>query len=390
MTTKQRPQRRGERARQELQTGATGGIGFGARIGQIIRGALGRGAGGQFVRAADRETLRERDARLRAILAAVRAFMRTPTATERAATGGGKAGARTRQKRASAAERRAKNRRDTVERIVSRGWIELGQANAFLAFIEDGASDEQLVILETMGLIDADGNLTRAGRLLKTAYDREKLDIAKRALDMLEGMEEKALKQGGAEGSLRRELRSAVRGLWLGVIDEFDFFEGFSNSITKRLTQAWNEGAAQCGIRPDELTREELNARRRLIEGQIRFVDGYADGIIQGSKANGGLLRDVMGRVDMWVSQYNVARTTGNGMACADQKGMWVLDPEKENCGSCIRLNGKVKRNSFWIESGILPQVNGASYLECRGFKCGCVIRPTKEPVSRGPLPSLP
>lgn len=386
MTTKQRPQRRGERARQELQTGATGGIGFGARTGQIIRGALGRGAGGQFVRAADRETLRERNARLRAILAAVRAFMRTPTATERAATGGGKAGARTRQKRASAAERRAKNRRDTVERIVSRGWIELIQANAFLAFIEDGATDEQLVILETMDLIDADGNLTRAGRLLKTAYDREKLDIAKRALDMLE---EKALKQGGAEGSFRRELRSAVRGLWLGVLDEFDFANSFNISIRNRLRQAWNEGAKACGVLPDELTPEELAAMRKLINSQLEFVDSYADAILEGSKANGGLLRDVMGRVDMWANRFPQAVQEGKAMACKDRKLKWILG-EAEHCKSCLRLNGKIKRASFWASTGILPRVPGADYLECRGFNCQCSLKPTNEPATRGRFPSLP
>ena len=60
------------------------------------------------------------------------------------------------------------------------------------------------------------------------------------------------------------------------------------------------------------------------------------------------------------------------------------------NCSSCLKLHGKVKRMSYWVEKGILPQVPGCDYLKCRGYQCGCVLTLTDEPQSKGPLPHLP
>lgn len=173
----------------------------------------------------------------------------------------------------------------------------------------------------------------------------------------------------GGRDSFGLSLRSAVRGLWTGNFTRDEFVTSFGGSIERRLTQAWLEGAAQCGIKPDELTRGEIDERQRLINGQLIWVPNFADDIEADSRANGGAQGPLIDRVPTWVSQYDVARTQGDAMACGDVKKMWVIDPFKDNCNSCLRLNGKVKRNSFWHGRGILPQVNGVAYLICGGYE---------------------
>jgi hypothetical protein len=77
-------------------------------------------------------------------------------------------------------------------------------------------------------------------------------------------------------------------------------------------------------------------------------------------------------------------------MACADTKLEWVQGPSEEGCGSCSRLNGKVKRASYWNRVNVLPRVHGAPYLACNGFRCQCELKETNKPLSKGPLPRLP
>lgn len=189
--------------------------------------------------------------------------------------------------------------------------------------------------------------------------------------------------------TFRTAIRGNIRGLWLGELTPLDFTDAMRSSITRGFRQAWAEGAGQCGVSFDELTKRELDKLAQMTNAQFPFLPGFADDIEERNKASGSPLQPHFDRADMWASQYRVVRDQASGMACGDKKKKWVLGAA-EHCSSCLKLNGKVKRSSFWIKTGILPQRNGAPYLECRGFKCACSLVDTDEPVSRGRLPSLP
>jgi hypothetical protein len=379
VTTKQRPQRRAQRIRAEMRTGATGGIGYGARVGQTIRGALGRGAGGLFIRAAERETLRERNERLRALLAQIRAYLRTPAGQ---AAGKRTASRRSSERRQTAAQRRAKNRRDTVERIVARGWMELAQANAFLAFIEDQATEEQISALEALGLLDEDGNLARAGRLLKTAYDTEKLDMAKRALEMAkESVLEKSMLEFG------RSVRAAARAIWRGEEGAYYFFvETLDAAVERGYERAWREGARMCGILPQDRTPEEQAELARYISIARSRIIPLADYVQEHSRANGHLWRELQPRLDIWIQRYNEVREVAKGMSCADSKAIWIYGDTIEHCDDCSHVVGKVYRLSVWDKYGWVP---GSRALACGGWRCDCKREPTTRPVTPGRPPSL-
>lgn len=188
----------------------------------------------------------------------------------------------------------------------------------------------------------------------------------------------------------RRNLRSSVRGLWQGVLTTRQTRSAFNATLDRGLSRAWLEGAKECGISEDELTQDELIARDEAIENQKEFVSGFLAVIRENSRANKGKLTPLFTRLNLWVTRYEEIKSTAKAMACKDQKLEWVLNPRKENCLSCRRLDGKVKRGSFWESSGILPRKPDAPYLICGGWDCGCSLDPTNKPVSRGPLPKLP
>lgn len=187
----------------------------------------------------------------------------------------------------------------------------------------------------------------------------------------------------------RSGIRSAIRGLWMAALDYNQFTEGMLSVIHRGIPAAWYEGAAECGILPADLSPEEKTALRQAIFHEENYIGRLAIDIEAGSKANGGLLRPLMARGQVWVNRYEEVRQKAMVMACADLKTRWTLGAA-EHCSSCVKLSGKIKRNSYWRRVGILPRVPAAPYLECQGYNCQCTLEPTDEPLSKGPLPRLP
>lgn len=166
----------------------------------------------------------------------------------------------------------------------------------------------------------------------------------------------------------RLSLRAAIRGLWLGAFDRDEFFDQMTRSVERNLTIAWHSGAAECGIAPDELTQEELNALDKAIDYELLWIGGFATTIEANSKAKKGKVTPLLTRAEIWLGRWEGVRAKAKTMACGNQKLKWVVGPT-EHCNSCIRLNGKVKRASWWSENNVLPRVHGAPWLACKGFR---------------------
>lgn len=202
---------------------------------------------------------------------------------------------------------------------------------------------------------------------------------------------EKSLEEKSAD-SFRAGINSSFRGLWTGAFDDLDFIDAMIATIRRGFTQAWAEGAATCGIALDELSRDEQRALEAAIADQNSYIINVAFDIADLLEETGGgpFPARLRYRAELWHNRYGQIVEQSKSLACADRKAKWVIDPTKDNCNSCKKLNGKVKRRSFWNDREIWPQVAGAWYLDCKGHRCGCRLVDTDEPLSRGPLPSLP
>lgn len=186
-----------------------------------------------------------------------------------------------------------------------------------------------------------------------------------------------------SENNYRRQIRSAARGLWSNVLSMSDFREAMQSTINRGMNQAWMEGANECGIKFDELSENELTALKEITEGQFEYIEGFSDFIDENSKVNKGKLAEGLKRSELWINRYGEARNQAKAMACSDAKLMWKTNVKcKEHCSSCSRLNGKVKRGSYWQKT-ILPRSRN---LACGGFRCCCDLVQTSEPVTKGRL----
>jgi len=189
----------------------------------------------------------------------------------------------------------------------------------------------------------------------------------------------------------RSELRAAVRGLWSGALDEFDTWSMFEVAIRRSFTKAYNDGAQSVGTNPSELTGLERAERAGRIAAEMRFIDGFIEAIIRGSKANEGKLAPLFRRVDLWVQRYREVYNLGLETARDDPKYRWKINPEKENCVDCSRLAGQVRRLSVWKAHDLRPQSPKLACMRsARGVTvCGCEFETTTDPCTRGPLPRV-
>lgn len=167
-----------------------------------------------------------------------------------------------------------------------------------------------------------------------------------------------------SEAGYRNAIRAAVRGVWIGIFDYDNFWDAMSTAIRFYLPRAWHEGALECGIAPSELMPAEKRKLQQAVNYEFQWIDGYARAIEEGSKAEGGNLSPLYSRAEIWIGRWEGIKSEARVMACADKKLKWVLGATEKSCRSCTRLNGKVKRASYWNEKGILPRVHGSPLLE--------------------------
>ncbi len=207
--------------------------------------------------------------------------------------------------------------------------------------------------------------------------------------DNLHGSDDKAV--SSPIGNYAKALRDVVRALWGGHRNESQFVSGMLSAISRHLEFAWREGAAECGIRPDERTSEEQQRLEQFIDGQLAFVPRFGGFIEENSKANGGLLRKSLNRLSAWVNRWNEVKAIASTMSCENQKFIWLLGEAEEHCKTCsLKLNGRVMRGERWDELDVHPQDTRPGKLCCRGFKCTCRRPPTDKRATPGRLPKLP
>lgn len=184
-------------------------------------------------------------------------------------------------------------------------------------------------------------------------------------------------------------LRQNVRAFWSGRRDFDQFLETLNDTIQFHLELAWREGAAECGISPDERTPEEAARLREFVLNQMSFTFKLAEFVEANTQAEGGLLRTSLKRLPPWINRYNEVKAIAQQMACADTKYRWVLG-FAEHCKTCLKLAGRVMRASRWAELDVHPQDTRPGKLECNGYKCKCRFERTNKRATPGRLPRLP
>lgn len=179
---------------------------------------------------------------------------------------------------------------------------------------------------------------------------------------------------------------AACRGLWGGQTDNLQFADQMFSALRRGYEQAWQEGAKECGVLPDERTQEETNQLGRMIGDNFQYVANFGQWIFEHNKASGTKFESIRSRANQWINRYDEVKTISREMACADQKETWLIGKTEAHCCDCLRMHGRTYRNSIWRKYDIHPK---SAKLACFGGHCDCHRIPTNAKVTKGKPPAL-
>lgn len=203
------------------------------------------------------------------------------------------------------------------------------------------------------------------------------------------------------EAYLERKTFEAYRArLWGAMVRLFEggpdanFMATFARTIDQQLTEAWNKGAAEVGVDPDEMTNDDINILRSIIANELMFIERIA-GEIQADKTN-GMTRvqfeaRYSARADLWATRYKETQNRAKMVFGSKVKFMWVEGPTSDKCPFCRALDGIVAFGYEWDEARIHPQMPPNPTLTgikdgepgCKGWGCQCEFKPTTKRRTR-------
>ena len=145
--------------------------------------------------------------------------------------------------------------------------------------------------------------------------------------------------------------------------------------------RVWVDGLQEGGATDITITEEATKAIASWRAQQNDFIKNYVFRLFEKDTTP----EQAASSAQMWVNKSlkNLFHTA-LGAADANQLWMWVMDPIKEHCSTCLRMNGQVHTMKEYLKTGIIPQ---SEALACGGYRCGCKLIKSDGP-SRGRIPS--
>jgi hypothetical protein len=192
--------------------------------------------------------------------------------------------------------------------------------------------------------------------------------------------------KASSEDTYRRSLSENVRALWKGHMGLYEFVQAYDSAVTRGLTRAAYEGIAEFGLSPTDMTDEERSKLRSIINKELTYVWSFGQKIVVSQQVSGGKLSPLLDRVSLWVNRYVEVYELFKSFAAKDKKLKWIVNPQKEHCVDCLRLEGRIYRGSIWAKYEISPR---SFNLNCSGLKCGCSFVATNDKVTPGRPPKL-
>ena len=213
---------------------------------------------------------------------------------------------------------------------------------------------------------------------------------------ILKALEAEIVSRGGKLDNIKsysvslyaREIDNAAHTLWKngppGVA------RMLTATIRFGLRDAFDLGAADIGINPEDYINADLRDRDAIIDEEISHVPDLVQYLKDLANDPQAKLSDADNRLQMWKQTFTDMRTQAKLILGQDEKLEFVLGATEQHCKSCSKLNGIVKRTSFWRSHGVMPRNPPNDKLECGGWLCDCELSPTDKPCSKGKLPNLP
>jgi hypothetical protein len=167
-------------------------------------------------------------------------------------------------------------------------------------------------------------------------------------------------------------LTANVRRGFRGQTDARELAAAHRDMIRGFAAQAYYEGLLQGGVEQEEADDDDRATIKDWIDSQLPHVRGFAESAMD-AKDDKALQEQVYARLDQWLRALQSLGNLGFASAQKNAMGTWKYG-DTEHCNTCLRLNGRRHRLSWWIKYEFIPQQPGAKNLDCGGWMCQCQI----------------
>ena len=195
----------------------------------------------------------------------------------------------------------------------------------------------------------------------------------------------------------QRQLWSYALDFFRGDMSDAEFESAFFAAIEGQLTKAWNEGADEVGVLPEDFTDEDNAIIEGIIADEQSYVTNLGVAILDAIEAlvdpkkiteeELNAFRSEFGaRVDIWTNRYVDVNNQAKLHFGGKEKLVWRLGATEEHCESCLALDGIVAYAEEWDEAGVHPQGPPNGAISCGGWRCDCTLDSTNERRTRDAL----
>ena len=165
-----------------------------------------------------------------------------------------------------------------------------------------------------------------------------------------------------------------------GNLKRSSFAEQMRQAIIDDATLAYQEGMREGGSRDPEsdYSSRDMKLVNGWIVTQASYINEFVDGAIAANKETGDARtkarNDMMDRAQLWADNLNALGNLGTASRKGDMMVGWSVGPT-EHCPTCLGLNGKTAKLSWFVSRGLIPQMRGNPNLKCKGYKCQCKLK---------------
>jgi hypothetical protein len=178
--------------------------------------------------------------------------------------------------------------------------------------------------------------------------------------------------------SYRIFFEMSAMDLFDGSISHSTFIDRISRAIDQELTNAWNEGADEAQVLPEDMTESDLLVLEGYKQNEYDYLDRLA-GDIEDARGNGKGWEQFQSRIDLWINRYSETANRARVYFGGKQKYKWIIGATEQHCETCAKLDGLVAWAEEWEQSDIRPQYPPNVMLECGGWRCDCQLVSTTE-----------
>ena len=182
------------------------------------------------------------------------------------------------------------------------------------------------------------------------------------------------------QSEFKQEFERLVQLVQSGYLSQTALRPALRLELIQRGKDAYIDGLEDGGSEQTTLDAEGRKILSKWRASQRSYLNSFVDTIFKTDLTP----QDISNRASMWVNKsLNTMYFAGLRVANKEQRYMWVMNPRKEHCRTCLKLNGQIHRMKAYINTNLLPQ---SSELECGGWLCGCSLVATDK-RARGRLP---